>query len=236
MVSIHPAIDNGFPPAAPGFAGGTLRCKCATNPVVVRLDAQTAFNHACGCTKCWKPDGAIFSQVAVVGRDKVHVVQGAEKLKIVDPSAVIQRYACKDCGTHMYGRIEKTDHPFYGLDFVHTELSSETGWAPPQFAAFVSSVIEAGVPPSKMPEIRARLAELGLPPYDVLSPDLMDLIATHTAKQAKAKAAAAAPAAAAPKPAPAPQPKPAPVQAKAPAAPPQSGGLFGAIKRLLGVN
>ena len=204
MVSIHPAIDNGFPPAAPGFAGGTLKCKCATNPVVVRLDAQTAFNHACGCTKCWKPDGAIFSQVAVVGRDKVHVVSGAEKLQVVDPSAVIQRYACKDCGTHMYGRIEKTDHPFYGLDFVHTELSSETGWAPPQFAAFVSSVIEAGVPPSKMPEIRARLAELGLPPYDVLSPDLMDLIATHTAKQAKAKAAAAAPAAAAPKPAPAP--------------------------------
>ena len=234
MVSIHPAIDNGFPPAAPGFAGGTLTCKCATNPVVVRLDAQTAFNHACGCTKCWKPEGATFSQVAVVGRDKVHVVSGAEKLQVVDPAAVIQRYACKDCGTHMYGRIEKTDHPFYGLDFVHTELSSETGWAPPQFAAFVSSVIEAGVPPSKMPEIRARLAELGLPPYDVLSPDLMDLIATHTAKQAKAKAAAAAPAAAAPKPAP--QPKPAPVQAKAPAAPPQSGGLFGAIKRLLGVN
>ena len=183
MVSIHPAIDNGFPPAAPGFAGGTLRCKCATNPVVVRLDAQTAFNHACGCTKCWKPDGAIFSQVAVVGRDKVHVVSGAEKLQVVDPSAVIQRYACKDCGTHMYGRIEKTDHVFYGLDFVHTELSDQKGWSQPEFAAFVSSVIEGGVDPAEMPAIRARLKELGLEPYDALSPPLMDMIATHVAKQ-----------------------------------------------------
>ena len=182
MVSIHPAIDNGFPPAAPGFAGGTLRCKCATNPVMVRLDAQTAFNHACGCTKCWKPDGAIFSQVAVVGRDKVHVVQGAEKLKIVDPSAVIQRYACKDCGTHMYGRIEKTDHVFYGLDFVHTELSDQKGWSQPEFAAFVSSVIEGGTRPEAMEGIRARLNELGLPPHDALSPGLMDYIATFTAR------------------------------------------------------
>ena len=183
MVSIHPAIDNGFPPAAPGFAGGTLQCKCATNPVVVRIDAQTAFNHACGCTKCWKPDGATFAQIAVVGRDKVHVVSGAEKLAIVDPSAVIQRYACKDCGTHMYGRIEKTDHPFYGLDFVHTELSDQKGWSQPEFAAFVSSVIESGVDPAEMPAIRARLKELGLEPYDALSPPLMDAIATHVAKQ-----------------------------------------------------
>jgi S-(hydroxymethyl)glutathione synthase len=29
---------------------------------------------------------------------------------------------------------------------------------------------------------RARLRELGLEPYDCLSPALMDLIATHTAK------------------------------------------------------
>ena len=44
----------------------------------------------------------------------------------------------------MYGRIENTKHAFYGLDFVHTELSPQTGWQEPQFAAFVSSIIEAG--------------------------------------------------------------------------------------------
>src|ERR1700742_4003980 len=49
------------------------------------------------------------------------------------------------------------------------------------FAAFVSSVIESGVDPSEMSGIRSRLKELGLEPYDCLSPALMDAIATHVA-------------------------------------------------------
>lgn len=182
-VKIHPAVDNGFPAAAPGFAGGTLSCRCATDKVKVRVAAQTAHNHVCGCTKCWKPDGSVFSQIAVVGRDKVTVIGHAEKLEVADTTAAIQRYACKVCGTHMYGRIENTLHPFHGLDFVHTELSPEKGWSPPEFAAFVSSVIESGVDPERMPAIRARLNELGLTPYDALSPPLMDAIAANVAKQ-----------------------------------------------------
>ncbi len=182
-VSIHPSVDNGIAPASPGFAGGTLVCKCATNPVKVEVKAQTAFNHACGCSKCWKPEGAVFSVVAVVSRDKVTVTENADKLAVVDPAATIQRFACKVCGTHMYGRIENKDHPFYGLDFVHTELSREQGWAAPEFAAFVSSIIESGTPPDQMGAIRARLKELGLEPYDVLSPPLMDLISTNVAKR-----------------------------------------------------
>ncbi|HXW10229.1 MAG TPA: hypothetical protein VD737_06420, partial [Steroidobacteraceae bacterium] len=88
-----------------------------------------------------------------------------------------------DCGVHMFGRIENQGHPFYGLDFVHVELSKDAGWAPPEFAAFVSSVIEAGAArPDQMGAVRARLWELGLEPYDCLSPPLMDAIATHTAK------------------------------------------------------
>ena len=116
------------------------------------------------------------------GATRSKVISGADKLKVVDEKATIQRHACKDCGVHMYGRIENKAHPFYGLDFVHTELSDSTGWAAPEFAAFVSSVIESGVSPDKMPEIRARLTEIGLPPYDALSPALMDYIATHLAK------------------------------------------------------
>jgi S-(hydroxymethyl)glutathione synthase len=46
----------------------------------------------------------------------------------------------------------------------------------------VSSVIESGVKPDEMPGIRSRLKELGLEPYDCLSPALMDAIATHVAK------------------------------------------------------
>ena len=188
-VKIHPAVDNGIKPGNPGFTGGTLQCKCASNPVRVAVKAQTAHNHVCGCTKCWKPEGAIFSQVAVVGRDAIEVQSGAEKLDIVNKDAPIQRHRCTGCGVHMYGRIENKDHPFYGLDFVHTELSDQDGWSEPQFAAFVSSIIESGVDPSRMPAIRARLRELGLEPYDALSPPLMDAIATHIAKKSGALAA-----------------------------------------------
>lgn len=181
--SIHPSVDGGIKPGGKDFAGGTLVCHCASNPVEVTLKANTAFNHACGCTKCWKPKGAMFSVVAVVSRDQLSVTKNADKLKIVDPSAAIQRYACKDCGVHMYGRIENKGHPFYGFDFVHTELSPQNGWSAPEFAAFVSSCIEAGVAkPEQMGEVRSRLKQLGLEPYDCLSPALMDIIATHAAK------------------------------------------------------
>ena len=174
--------SGGVKPAAPGFSGGVLSCRCARNPVRVAVEAQVVHNHVCGCTKCWKPEGATFSMVAVVPRDKLRVLEHKEKLAVVDETAAIQRIACKTCGTHMYGRIENDKHPFYGLDFVHPELSGEEGWAPPEFAAFVSSVIESGVSPDRMGAIRNRLRELGLEPYDCLSPQLMDAISTHVAK------------------------------------------------------
>ncbi|RPH51113.1 MAG: S-(hydroxymethyl)glutathione synthase [Lysobacterales bacterium] len=180
--SIHPSVDSGVKPGAKDFAGGTLTCKCATDPVTVQLKGNVAFNHACGCTKCWKPQGALFSVVAVISRDNLSVTQNAQKLKVVDPAATIQRYACTGCGVHLYGRIENKNHPFYGLDFVHVELSKDQGWAAPEFAAFVSSIIESGFKPDQMGAVRSRLKELKLEPYDCLSPPLMDLIATHTAK------------------------------------------------------
>ena len=110
------------------------------------------------------------------------VIENGDKLKVVNSAATIQRHACSVCGTHMYGRIENKTHPFYGLDFIHPELFVEGGWAAPGFAAFVSSVIESGVNPSEMAGIRSQLKELGLEPYDCLSPALMDAIAAHVAK------------------------------------------------------
>ena len=56
----------------------------------------------------------------------------------------------------MYGRIENKAHPFYGFDFVHTELSKDSGWSAPEFAAFVSSIIESGTKPDQMGAVRAR--------------------------------------------------------------------------------
>ena len=230
-VLIHPAVDNGIKRGNPNFSGGVLTCKCATKPVKVRVGAQTAHNHVCGCTKCWKPDGAIFSMVAVVSRDAVEVVENGDKLQIVNKDAPIQRYACTGCGVHMYGRIENKDHPFYGLDFVHTELSNEAGWSAPEFAAFVSSVIESGVAPSRMDGIRARLRELGLTPYDTLSPPLMDAIATHVAKRQAKPAPAAATQNVSPAPAETRQSASAPPQHKSAPPPPakESGSIFGRL-------
>lgn len=181
-LSIHPDVDSGVKKGAPGFAGGTLQCLCKTDAIETKVDAQVAFNHACGCTKCWKPNGALFSVVGVVPRDKLSVIAHGEKLSIVDEKALIQRYACSACGTHLFGRIENKEHAFFGLDFIHTGLSKDAGWEGPGFAAFVSSIIESGTPPAKMDEVRTTLRTAGLEPYDCLSPPLMDLLAAHAAK------------------------------------------------------
>src|SRR5689334_21224414 len=163
-MKLHPSIDKGVKAGNKKFKGGTLTCHCASDPVTVGIKGDVAHNHACGCTKCWKPAGAVFSVVAVVPRDSVSVLENGDKIQIVDTAAAIQRHACKVCGTHMYGRIENKGHPFYGLDFNLPELLQEQGSAALGFAAFVSSVIESGVKPDQMPGNRARLKELGLEP------------------------------------------------------------------------
>ncbi|MER9185332.1 aldehyde-activating protein, partial [Mesorhizobium sp. M0767] len=86
---LHPKIDNGLPREKADFAGGTLVCACTSNPVKVKVKGQIAHNHACGCTKCWKPEGALFSVVAVAGTNDVTVTENGDKLKIVDPGALI---------------------------------------------------------------------------------------------------------------------------------------------------
>ena len=92
-VQIHPSVDSGVKKGSGNFAGGTLVCKCKDKPVKVAITGDVAHNHACGCTKCWKPDGATFSVVAVVPRDNVKVLENGDKLEVVDSSATIQRYA-----------------------------------------------------------------------------------------------------------------------------------------------
>ncbi|KAM3424645.1 putative glutathione-dependent formaldehyde-activating enzyme [Cercospora zeina] len=180
-LNLHPDINNGLTKGDSNFSGGTLQCHCSSNPVKVEITGNVAHNHACGCSKCWKPDGALFSIVGVVPVDNLKVVANANKLSIVDPNAPIQRNACKQCGVHLYGRIVK-DHPFKGLDFIHVELSKEQGWQEPQFAAFVSSIIEQGFDAGKMDQVRSKFKSIGLETYDCLSPALMDAIASYTTK------------------------------------------------------
>jgi S-(hydroxymethyl)glutathione synthase len=179
---LHPSIQNGLHKGNPQFAGGVLTCQCQDKPVKVRVGAAIAHNHACGCTKCWKPAGAAFSIVAVAPSDQVTVIANGDKLVVVDPAALIQRHSCRACGTHLYGPVER-EHAFKGLTFLHPELFDSRDWPAPGFAAFVSSVIEGGVSPSEMDGIRATLKKIGLEPHDCLNPPLMDYLATYAAKK-----------------------------------------------------
>ncbi|KAL4863242.1 putative glutathione-dependent formaldehyde-activating enzyme [Aspergillus spectabilis] len=182
---LHPLLDNGITTGSATFPGGVLSCHCTTNPVQVTLTSNVAHNHACGCSKCWKPSGSLFSVVGVVPTTALTVTSNGSKLSIIDRSAPIQRYACTECGVHLFGRIE-VEHPFKGLDFVHVELSEgkgKEGWQGVQFAGFVSSLIGQGLEPELVPAVREQLKGLGLESYDALSPVLMDLIAAFNAKK-----------------------------------------------------
>src|SRR6266436_498741 len=95
LITIHPAVDRGLKPKIENFTGVTLLCHCSNNKVAMAIKGQCAYNHVCGCTKCWKPQGSLFSQVAVVPRENLSVVKNGEKLAVVDSKAAIQRQSCK---------------------------------------------------------------------------------------------------------------------------------------------
>ena len=181
-ISIHPAVDNGVKPGSPNFAGGTLQCKCTSNPVEVSITGQCAYNHVCGCTKCWKPAGALFSQVAVVPRDKLRVTKNAEKLKIVDPNAAIQRHACTSAAfTCTAASRTPSIRSMASISSTRSFRRTRLGAARIRGVCFVDHRIRY---PSRARCRRSGrgLKELRLEPYDCLSPALMDAISTHVAK------------------------------------------------------
>ncbi|RCK21763.1 hypothetical protein TH1_18570 [Thalassospira lucentensis MCCC 1A00383 = DSM 14000] len=183
MPAIHPTADAGSY-TSESLEGKTMRCGCAIAPVEVAINAPVYHNHLCGCSKCWKPENALLAMIAVVPAGNLEVIDGGEKLEAVEKDLKIVRYACRDCGSHMFGQVEDVDHHFFGLDFIHPELVD--GPAPRlEFAGFVSSLVETGTEPARMSAIRARLSDLGIPFYDAFSPEIMDIIAWHKVKLAK---------------------------------------------------
>ena len=63
-----------------------------------------------------------------------------------------------------------------------TTYRADVACGGPEFAGFVSSLIETGTSPSLMEAIRGRLAALRIPAYDAFLPEIMDLIGWHRRK------------------------------------------------------
>ena len=189
--SIHPAVDNGVKPAIAEVRGRHADCKCSDEAGDGQHQGQRRPQPRLRLHQVLEARRArMFSVVAVVPRDNVTVTanaaeaQGRRSVRD-DPAPRLQRSAACTCTAASRTRTIRSTASISS----HTELSPTRAGRHPEFAAFVSSVIESGVDPAQMAQIRARLKELGLEPYDCLSPALMDLIAAHTAKAKQATAA-----------------------------------------------
>ena len=183
-VRLHPSVDAGLSSVQKIADNASIRCRCPERQVEILLTVNWSHNHLCGCSKCWKPTGAAFAQIAVVPRDALMIAHNEAKLAIIDSKQSIQRHACRECGVHMFGRVEDTNHHFFGVDFIHPELAVDQPCEAPEFAGFVSSIIGSGADPSMMQAVRTRLKALRIPAYDVFSPELMDIIEWHKVKLA----------------------------------------------------
>jgi len=163
-VSIHPSVDNGVKQDR-RLRRRTLTCKCTDKRSRSRRRADGA-HHVCGCTKCWKPKGALFSMWRSCRRQGQvsRTRQAGGRRPVGHHSAP----CCKVCGVHMYGRIENTKHAFYGLDFVHTELSPRRAGRR-RLRGVRSSIIESGADPANMARCAAA-SRNWTRAYDCLSP------------------------------------------------------------------
>jgi hypothetical protein len=122
------------------------------------------------------------SQVAVAPADSVSIVRNGSKLRAAEKNQSITRMSCEVCGVHVFGKVADPDHHFYGLTFVHPELSVHDANLPIEFAGFLSSLIEQGMQPSLAHAVREELKTMGIATYDTFSPEIMDLIAWHKIK------------------------------------------------------
>jgi S-(hydroxymethyl)glutathione synthase len=177
-ITLHPALDD----VSTATPITTLACHCPKDRVEVVLTGAVYHNHLCGCSQCWKPQGALFAMTAVVSQDRLQVQSHGEKLTILDNNSPVRRRLCLECGVHLYGTPLDPDHHVFGLCFIHPELAVTGSAGRPEFAGFVSSLIESGTHPAQMFAIRAMLSRQNIPAHDAFSPELMDVIAWHRRK------------------------------------------------------
>ena len=175
-VKLHPSIDKGLKAGAKKFKGGTLTCHCAADPVTVAIKGNVAHNHACGCTKCWKPDGR--QVLRRRGRRPRQPRGHCERAEAARRRCQRRHPAPR---LHRLRRAHVRPHREHQL--TRSSASTSCTWSCRRTRAGPSRVRglrvvdhrrRASPSPKEMTKIRARLKKLRLAPYDCLSPPLMD--------------------------------------------------------------
>ena len=166
-ISIHPAVD-GAEACRQGFRGRHAALPLRDRPVEVASPRSARITTCAGARSAGSRRGAV-RQVAVVPSDKVRVTENGDKLAIVNPNALILRHACRACGVHMHGPVERPKHPFTGLVFIHTERAGDGLGSRPGSPRSSRRSSSRAPCPIRWPG-PGRLKELGLQPYDCLSP------------------------------------------------------------------
>jgi len=180
-VKIHPDVDNGVKPgtaspAAPSRASARPNRSPSASAAMWPITTSVAAPSVEAGRRRVRADRSDRQ-----GQVKVTATSRSSRLWTPRPpfSVTPARAVAHTCMV-----VSRTkNHPFYGLDFVHTELSKK--------AAGPLRLSQRRCPPSSSPATSrrawvrsaARLKELKLEPYDCLSPPLMDAIATHTPRQ-----------------------------------------------------
>lgn len=80
----------------PAFQPVEGRCQCGA--VRYRVAAPAEAMYHCHCTMCRRLHGTVFATYAIVGREHLTVLQGADALETFKSSDAVHRRRCRHCG------------------------------------------------------------------------------------------------------------------------------------------
>ena len=87
-------------------------CQCGA--VAYRVEAPPHDIYHCHCSMCRRCHGTMFATYAVVPRDKLVVLKGADNLSTFDSSKGVHRLFCRTCGCQMFIDVDDTpDRRYY---------------------------------------------------------------------------------------------------------------------------
>lgn len=84
----------------PDFQPVTGHCQCGA--VAYRVDAPPHDIYHCHCSMCRRCHGTVFATYALVPKDKLTILKGADNLSTYDSSKGVHRQFCKTCGCQMF--------------------------------------------------------------------------------------------------------------------------------------